>query len=213
MNIQIDARGKQCPLPVIEAKNALSGMNESGIVEVTVDNEIAVQNLTKLANHKGLTARSEKKAEQEYKVWIDVTEEFVKNNTGSDPVTKEAGETMDCIPDGRKKNTVVVLGADHMGEGDEKLGRMLMKGFVYALTQTDQLPKTILLYNSGAYLSCEGSDSLEDLKTLEAEGVEVMTCGTCLNHYGLSEKLAVGSVTNMYVIAQTMMEADHIVKP
>lgn len=213
MNIQIDARGKQCPLPVIEAKNALSGMKESGIVEVTVDNEIAVQNLTKLANHKGLTARSEKKADQEYMVWIDVTEEFVKNNTGSDPGIKETEETMDCIPDGRKKNTVVVLGADHMGEGDEKLGRMLMKGFVYALTQTDKLPKTILLYNSGAYLSCEGSDSLEDLKTLEAEGVEVMTCGTCLNHYGLSKKLAVGSVTNMYVIAQTMMEADHIVKP
>ena len=65
----------------------------------------------------------------------------------------------------------------------------------------------------GAYLSCEGPDSVEDLKSMEAQGVEVMTCGTCLNHYGLTEKLAVGSVTNMYVIAQTMMEADHIVKP
>ena len=106
-----------------------------------------------------------------------------------------------------------VLGADHMGEGDDKLGKMLMKGFVYALTQLEELPQTILLFNSGAYLSCEGSDSVEDLKSMEAQGVEVMTCGTCLNHYGLTEKLAVGSVTNMYVIAQTMMEADHIVKP
>ena len=88
-----------------------------------------------------------------------------------------------------------------------------MKGFVYALTQLEKLPQTILLYNSGAYLSCEGSDSVEDLKSMEAQGVEVMTCGTCLNHYGLTEKLAVGSVTNMYVIAQKMMEADHIVKP
>ena len=211
--IKVNAMGDACPIPVVKTKNAIRELQGCGTVETLVDNEIAVQNLTKLANHKGLTARSEKKAEQEYMVWIDVTEEFVKNNTGSDPVTKEAEETMDCIPDGRKKNTVVVLGADHMGEGDEKLGRMLMKGFVYALTQTDQLPKTILLYNSGAYLSCEGSDSLEDLKTLEAEGVEVMTCGTCLNHYGLSEKLAVGSVTNLYVIAQTMMGADHIVKP
>lgn len=213
MNIQIDAKGKQCPLPVIEAKNAISGMTEAGIVEVTVDNEIAVQNLTKMANHKGLKAKSEKKSDQEYTVWMEVTEEFVKNNikdgnVSSTPVTEE-----NCLPDIRKNKTVVVLGADHMGEGDEKLGKMLMKGFVYALTQLEKLPQTILLYNSGAYLSCEGSDSVEDLKSMEAQGVEVMTCGTCLNHYGLTEKLAVGSVTNMYVIAQTMMEADHIVKP
>ena len=187
MNIQIDAKGKQCPLPVIEAKNAISGMTEAGIVEVTVDNEIAVQNLTKMADHKGLKAKSEKKSDQEYTVWMEVTEEFVKNNikdgnVSSTPVTGE-----NCIPDIRKKKTVVVLGADHMGEGDDKLGKMLMKGFVYALTQLEELPQT--------------------------QGVEVMTCGTCLNHYGLTEKLAVGSVTNMYVIAQTMMEADHIVKP
>ena len=236
MNIQIDAKGKQCPLPVIEAKNAISGMTEAGIVEVTVDNEIAVQNLTKMADHKGFAVcsektgereflvtittgegngetKSEKKSDQEYTVWMEVTEEFVKNNikdgnVSSTPVTGE-----NCIPDIRKKKTVVVLGADHMGEGDDKLGKMLMKGFVYALTQLEELPQTILLFNSGAYLSCEGSDSVEDLKSMEAQGVEVMTCGTCLNHYGLTEKLAVGSVTNMYVIAQTMMEADHIVKP
>ena len=156
MNIQIDAKGKQCPLPVIEAKNAISGMTEAGIVEVTVDNEIAVQNLTKMADHKGLKAKSEKKSDQEYTVWMEVTEEFVKNNikdgnVSSTPVTGE-----NCIPDIRKKKTVVVLGADHMGEGDDKLGKMLMKGFVYALTQLEELPQTILLFNSGAYLSCEG---------------------------------------------------------
>lgn len=188
MNIQIDAKGKQCPLPVIEAKNAISGMTEAGIVEVTVDNEIAVQNLTKMADHKGLKAKCEKKSDQEYTVWMEVTEEFVKNNikdgnVSSTPVTGE-----NCIPDIRKKKTVVVLGADHMGEGDDKLGKMLMKGFVYALTQLEELPQTILLFNSGAYLSCEGSDSVEDLKSMEAQGVEVMTCGTCLNHYGLTEK-------------------------
>ena len=79
-----------------------------------------------------------------------------------------------------------------------------MKGFVYALTQQDALPETILLYNSGAYLSCEGSDNLEDLKSLESQGVEILTCGTCLNFYGLSEKLQVGSVTNMYEIVERM---------
>ena len=212
MNNMIDARGKQCPLPVIEAKNAIAAMTEAGTVEVMVDNEIAVQNLSKMANHKGLTARSEKKAEQEYVVWIEVTEEAAKANTTGASVVKTEEQEL-CTPDMRKKNTVVVLSSDHMGEGDEKLGKMLMKGFVYALTQLHELPKTILLFNAGAYLSCEDSDSLEDLKSMEAQGVEILTCGTCLNHYGLTEKLAVGTVTNMYVIAQTMMEADHIVKP
>ena len=88
-----------------------------------------------------------------------------------------------------------------------------MKGFVYALTQQDVLPETILLYNSGAYLSCEGSDNLEDLKSMESQGVEILTCGTCLNHYGRLEKLQVGEVTNMYEIAQCMMQAERIIRP
>ena len=82
-----------------------------------------------------------------------------------------------------------------------------------ALTQQDNLPKTILFYNGGASLTCEGSPMLEDLKTLEAEGVEILTCGTCLNFYGLTEKLAVGGVTNMYVIAEKMLGAGNVVKP
>lgn len=210
MKVQIDARGKQCPLPVIEAKNAIQKMQKAGTVEVAVDNEIAVQNLEKLANHKGLPVKSERRTEDEFVVWIEVTEEVVGKNEASGEM--ETKETV-CAPDGRKKKTVVVLGTDHMGEGDEKLGKVLMKGFIYALAQSEELPETVLLYNSGAYLSSEGADSVEDLKTMEAQGVEILTCGTCLNHYGLTEKLAVGSVTNMYVIAQTMLEADHIIKP
>ena len=88
-----------------------------------------------------------------------------------------------------------------------------MKAFVFALTKQDVLPETVLLYNRGAFLSCDGSDSLEDLKTLEAQGVEILTCGTCLNHYGLTDKLKVGTVTNMYVIAEKMTQASLIVKP
>ena len=95
---------------------------------------------------------------------------------------------------------MVVIASDRMGEGAEELGKTLLKAFVFSLTQQDKLPKTILLYNGGAYLTCEGSPMLEDLKALEAEGVEILTCGTCLNFYGLTEKLAVGGVTNMYVI-------------
>ena len=108
MNIQIDAKGKQCPLPVIEAKNAISGMTEAGIVEVTVDNEIAVQNLTKMADHKGLKAKSEKKSDQEYTVWMDVTEEFVKNNIKDGNVSTTQSTEENCRPDIRKNKTVVV---------------------------------------------------------------------------------------------------------
>ena len=100
-----------------------------------------------------------------------------------------------------------------MGQGDGELGKILMKGFIYALTQQDSLPSTILFYNSGARLTCEDAPTLEDLKSLEAQGVEILTCGTCLNHYGLTEKLLVGSVTNMYVITEKMTHADLIVKP
>ena len=88
-----------------------------------------------------------------------------------------------------------------------------MKSFIYALTEQERLPETILLYNGGAWLSCEGADSLEDLRNLESQGVEILTCGTCLNHYGLSEKLAVGSVTNMYQIAQILTEAGKVIRP
>lgn len=100
-----------------------------------------------------------------------------------------------------------------MGEGSEELGRILIKGFLFALTQQEHLPSTVLFYNGGAKLTTEGSASLEDLKTLEANGVEILTCGTCLDYYGLKDKLAVGGVTNMYVIVEKQMQADLVLRP
>ena len=99
------------------------------------------------------------------------------------------------------------------GKRDDELGRQLMKGFLYAQTQLDVLPDTVLLYNGGAKLSAEGSQSVEDLRSLEAQGVEILTCGTCLNFYGLSEKLAVGNVTNMYDIAEKLSGASSVIRP
>ena len=112
-----------------------------------------------------------------------------------------------------KKNTVVVIRSNQMGNGEEELGKALLKGFIYTLSQQDTLPSTILFYNSGAYITCEDSASIEDLKSLEAQGVEILTCGTCLNFYGITDKLQVGEVTNMYVIAEKMTQADLIVQP
>ena len=206
--MRLDERGKQCPLPVIEAKKALEASAPGEKVEVVVDNEIAVQNLSKMADHKGLAVCSEKTGEREFLVTITAGE-----GNGEAAEAPVAAEEVTCTPNGRRKGMVVVLSSNQMGQGDEALGKLLMKGFVFALTQQDKLPKTILFYNGGASLTCEGSPMLEDLKALEAEGVEILTCGTCLNYYGITEKLAVGGVTNMYVIAEKMLNAGNVVKP
>lgn len=202
--IQVNAMGDACPIPVVKTKNAIKEMNGAGVVETLVDNEIAVQNLTKMANQKGYGVKSEKLGENEYKVTMTV---------GDAVTTEETEEQIVCEIPAKGKNVVVVISAAQMGSGNDELGTTLMKGFIYALGQQEVLPKTILFYNGGASIPCEGSVSLEDLKSMEAQGVEILTCGTCLNFYGLSEKLAVGSVTNMYVIAEKMTQADLIVKP
>lgn len=202
--MKVNAIGDACPIPVVKTKNAIKEMGEAGVVEVLVDNEIAVQNLTKLANQNGYAVASEKLEDKKYQVVITVGEGAAAD--------LKADETC-CIPDGRAKKTVVAIDTNLMGRGNEELGKVLIKGFIYALTQQDILPSKILFYNGGATLTCEGSDSLEDLKSLEAQGVEILTCGTCLNYYDMSDKLQVGAVTNMYDICESLMTADLIVKP
>ncbi|MED9965438.1 MAG: sulfurtransferase-like selenium metabolism protein YedF [Blautia sp.] len=204
--IQVNAMGDACPIPVVKTKKAISAMKTSDILVTLVDNEIAVQNLTKLGKSMGYPVTSEKLGEKEYKVQMEVTVE------AEDSKEEKAEEVLTCIPDSRN-NTVVVISSPRMGEGNDELGTVLMKGFLYALTQLDELPKTILFYNGGATLTCEGSASLEDLKSLEAQGVEILTCGTCLNYYEMSDKLRVGEVTNMYTIAEKMTGAGKLVKP
>lgn len=208
--MKLDERGKQCPKPVIDTKKALESCNPGETVEVLVDNEIAVQNLSKMAASKGLSAVFEKISDNEFFVKIPVGQGVTPASGAPDDSDEEPAA---CLPDSRKKGMAVVLSSNLMGHGDPELGKALMKGFVYALTQQDVLPETILLYNSGAYLSCEGSDNLEDLKSMESQGVEILTCGTCLNFYGLSEKLQVGSVTNMYEIVERMTAAKLLVRP
>ncbi len=205
--IQVNALGDACPIPVVKTKKAIEQLGGSGVVETLVDNEIAVQNLTKMANQKGYKVSSKKLADKQYQVVMEIGEDAADKQTAP-----ETAELETCVPDARD-NTVVVISSATMGEGDPELGKILIKGFIYALTQLDTLPKTMLFYNGGAHLTCEDSASLEDLKSLEAQGVQILTCGTCLNHYGLTDKLKVGEVTNMYVIAETMAGASKIIKP
>lgn len=200
--ITVNAMGDNCPIPVIKTKKAMQALSGPETIEVLVDNEIAVQNVTKMASSGGGRVTSEKLGDKEYKITIVME--------GALAAAEE--EDASCIPDMRD-HMVVVVSSDRMGTGNDELGKVLIKGFIFAVTQLDTLPKTMLFYNGGATLTCEGSDSLEDLKSLEAQGVEIMTCGTCLDYYGLKEKLAVGTVTNMYSIVEKMAGAGKIVKP
>ena len=203
---QVNAMGDACPIPVVKTKNAIKELGMSGgVVETLVDNEIAVQNLTKMANQKGYSVKSEKLGENRFKVTMTVGE-------GAQQAGEE--ESVQCIlPAAGAKNIVAAISSDAMGVGAEKLGKTLLKGFIYALGQQDVPPRTILFYNGGASVTCEGSACLEDLKSLEAQGVEIMTCGTCLDFYGLKDKLRVGEVTNMYAIVEKLTGADLVVKP
>ena len=160
---QIDERGNACPIPVVHTKKALESMDGETKLIVLVDNEPAVQNVTRFAEGKNCEVKSEKISDNEFKIEI-----MAENYT---PADEE--EEIVC----------------------------------------DKLPSKVLFYNSGAYLTCEDSDSLEDLKTLEAEGVEIYTCGTCLNFYDITDKLAVGSITNMYDIVEMMEKAGKVIKP
>ena len=201
--ITVDAMGKACPMPVVMAKKAITELQGAGDVLVKVDNEIAVSNLTKMASSCGYKVKSEMISQGEYNVIISVGEGKAENIADYDETACET----------KKKSTVVVISSDRMGEGSDELGRNLMKGFVFALTQQDVLPDRILFYNGGVKLCVSGSEAIEDLKNLEKDGVIIEACGTCLNFYELADKLEVGSVTNMYAIVESLLKADNVIRP
>ena len=195
----VDARGMACPIPVVKANQALAQMTE-GILEVHVDNTVAVENLKRMALQKGLPVKTEQPEDAHYVVTIPVTGAV---DTAMPEIT-----CTDC-----GSNTVVAVDTDSMGRGNDELGAVLIKGFLFAVSRLETLPKTVLFYNGGAKLTTEGSASLEDLRLMEQQGVEILTCGTCLNYYGLTDQLAVGSVTEMYTIVERLNRAEKVIKP
>ena len=217
--ITVNAMGDICPIPVVKTKKALNELDCPGEIEVLVDNETAVKNVTKMAKSSGASAESEQLGERQYRVLITVGEAAAAQMKASQSGSKDCGQDA-AQPAGNGAagcrtcvGTVVAVGSDRMGEGSEELGRILIKSFIFALTQLDDLPDKILFYNGGAKLTVEGSESLEDLKVLEEQGVEIMTCGTCLDYYGIKDRLAIGGVTNMYSIVETMQKAGRIIRP
>nr|WP_298476711.1 sulfurtransferase-like selenium metabolism protein YedF [uncultured Oribacterium sp.] len=193
MNKKLNCMGMACPLPVVEAKKAIDEM-EDGLLEIEVDNETCVQNLRRLAAKYDFTVASESISDKEFLVKMEVKKDHALKGKQEDSCT-------------------VVFSSDKMGEGDEELGKNLMKSFVFALSNVDPLPTAMVFYNRGAFLTSEDSPVLADLKNLEKAGVKIMTCGLCADYYKIKEKLGVGVISNMYEIVETQMESQKIIKP
>jgi selenium metabolism protein YedF len=190
--IKVDAIGKLCPAPIIMTKKALKEIEE-GEIEVLVDNTISAENVKKMCKEMGLSFVVTKEGEV-YTILINKVKAQKEEEVNS-------------------KGTVVVIEGNMMGKGDEILGKTLMKGFIYALTEMESLPDTIICYNSGVLLATEGSESLKDLQMLEENGVEILCCGACANYYGVQDKIKVGTITNMYNIVEKQLKGKKIIKP
>jgi selenium metabolism protein YedF len=189
----VDARGLPCPRPVVETKKALEEVGQ-GVVTILVDSIESRDNVRRFAESQGCPVEVE---EKEGAFRLKVTKGQPAQTPQPEPVTG---------------NYVVFITTDRLGTGDERLGEILMKAFLNTLWDHDPKPARILFMNSGVFLTTEGSDVLDALRLLEAAGVRIVSCGTCLAYYGLTEKLQVGAGGNMYEIVDSLVAAPKVIK-
>lgn len=199
-NIQIDCRGLACPKPVIETKKKIDLIDEGNLI-VIVDNEIAKENIRKFAQSKKLHVEIEFK-ENDYYLTLTKTEagKLIEDDHKSDKGLVE------------KQDLIIYIETDKMGEGNDELGDILMKSYLYTLTELEDLPKAIIFLNSGVKLVVKDSPVLNSLKTLDDMGVELVACGTCLNYYHLENEIAVGIASNMYAIVEMLHGTNKIIR-
>ncbi len=192
---KVDARGLECPAPVIETKKIM----EEGIAEilVVVDNDTASRNISRLADKKG------------YEFLEEIREDgiYLRLNGKDGEVEGEVS-----LSENETGDWALLIASDHMGSGSDELGEILMKGYFYALTETAPFPKAVLFLNGGIKLALNGSSVLKDLKVLQEQGVEMLVCGTCLDYFEEKENLGIGVVSNMYDIVEKMNEAPKVVR-
>ncbi|GCD09425.1 sulfurtransferase-like selenium metabolism protein YedF [Clostridium tagluense] len=193
MNNIIDCKGLLCPIPVVKTKKYFDSI-QSGEGTVIVDNLVAKNNIVKLAGSSG------------YKSIVEEKEElyFIK-------ITKEKSEVASEKANENKKFTLVVS-TDKLGLGDDELGAILMKSYIFALSEADVIPNDILFINGGVKLTAEGSPVLDSLEKLVSRGANMLVCGVCLDFYNIKDKLSVGEISNMYTIVQLMNSADKTIK-
>lgn len=194
--IKVNAIGQTCPVPVIMTKNALKEITE-GSIEVSIDNKISKENIEKFSKEMGFSFTTR----EENGIF------FIQINKTINEALSNSSTSND------ENNTIIVIASDKMGDGETALGETLMKGFVYTLTEMESLPKAILFYNKGVFLTASNETTIKDLRILEERGVEILSCGACLNFYHLENNIAVGSITNMYNIIEKQMKANKVIRP
>lgn len=191
----INAEGWECPKPIIATKQMLDTMCD-GTVLTIVDNQVALDNLLDFAKSLGFKCEYEK---QNHLYYVKTTKEGNCN------------DVINSLTD-KNGNLVITVTTDCFGVGNDDLGATLMKSYLFALTEAEKKPKTLIFINKGVTLVCEGSESLDAIRALEESGVEIMACGACLNFYGLTEALEIGKISNMYMIVNKMNEASNTIK-
>lgn len=199
MNRQIiDCRGLSCPQPVLETKKAMDVM-QAGTIEVIVDNETACENISLFAAKRDWSVESVLREDENIHITLSRISGADENASGS--VTTE------------KEKYLVYIASDTVGRGNEELGAVLMKAFIKTLSEMSPLPGRIIFLNSGVKLAIEGSFALEALSALENQGVEIFSCGTCLDYFRFKDKLRVGKVTNMFEIVSSLKDFNRVVQP
>lgn len=189
----IDCKGLECPQPVINTKKYFDSINEGSAI-VIVDNETARNNVVKFAGSNGYSSEVKK-----------------ENNLHYIEITKTKSQ-VSIESDSKENNLCIVISSSFLGSGDDKLGSILMKSYLYALSESDNLPKNLIFINGGVKLTTEDSDCLGSIKKIHEKGVNILSCGTCLDFYNLKEKLSVGEITNMYTIIEKMNKASNTIK-
>ena len=200
MELIVDARGLSCPQPVIRTRAVMAENSNERIVTI-VDNDVAAQNVTRMAEKAGWNVSL---SQREDGIYLELTR--------AEQVGAPA-EVVAAAPASLAGPTVLLVKSEQMGIGDDELGGVLMRGFFHTLLELDEPPATIIFLNSGVRLVVEGSPVLEDVQALESHGIEVLACGTCLNHYNLTDRLGAGVVSNMYSIVETLMAAGKVIAP
>jgi len=191
----IDCRNMACPAPVIAAKRALEE-SAGQPVQILVDAGAPRENVTRFATGRGYEVH-ENAFEEGYSLTI----------SGEKPA---ASRDLPEVDPARK--TVMLVTSDRLGNGDDELGRLLMKNFIITLLDLERLPDRMLFLNSGVLLTTEGSEVLEALETLGNRGVEILSCGVCLDFYHMKDHLKAGAVTNMLTTAESLMEAESVIR-
>jgi selenium metabolism protein YedF len=197
MSKTVDARRLPCPQPVILTRKA---MQESDAVTTIVDSDTSRHNVTRMAEKAGATVQVERHDDGIYLL--------ISGHTAGGQAPQE--EEIVCDTAAAHGPLVLAVPSQFMGRGDDELGHILIRGFFHTIGEVTPLPDTVIFFNSGVRLVVVGSPVLEDLQALSEHGVEILACGTCLGHYELKEQVAIGEVSNMYTIAETMLRAGKV---